>query len=606
MNELIKNINNLFSSCPNYILEYKIGESTTPAPHLKNIVEGKLPEAIGKLTTNDNYIVKGSIGRGKITETLWIGILNTSITESPKKGVYLVFLLSKDLHHVYLSLTQAASEFNSKKTNKLSKKDRLRLEKETNKIRTEMLKITPQKYLALLGGPNDIHTSKEDYIAGCIFGNEWDLTADSDKLSDLFNAYLGVYDIYYKQLYKGKHVNINEPVHVSEPDVKEINEDETKPHKKMLMIESFISTLKESGLIFTDNLIHRFVSALEAKPFVILSGLAGSGKTQLALAFSRWITKDDSQVCVVPVQSDWTNREPLLGFPDALDKNNYVADEPAGSVIKLIEAANNNDKKPYFLILDEMNLSYVERYFADFLSSIESGEPIKLWQRPIGSKSDIPNLLYLSKNLFIIGTMNVDETTYMFSPKVLDRANVIEFKADARNIQEFLENGSHVDKEKLNDNRGAYGSDFIKDAVSPVLKEAQDQTVIDDLIKFFNSLKKVNAEFGFRTASEINRYVNLAKENKLDTDDAVDSAILQKLLPKLHGSRKKLTPVLSTLWNLCLNEDVDNELLNLETQDEFVGNDKENHPFKYPLTAEKIFRMYRSVVDNGFTSFAEA
>lgn len=606
MNLKIQDINTQLSNCKNYIQEYKVGQSTKLAQHLKDIVEEKLPQAIREYISNENYKVEGSIGKGRLTETLWIGVFNKAITNSATKGVYLVFLFSKDLQHVYLTLIQAASEMNSRNTSSLSKYDKRRLSVETSKIRSEMQKVIPQNYIPFLGGPDNINTSKKDYALGCIFGNEWDMTGDSEELADLFNAYLDIYEIYYRKLYKENHVKTSTPVHVNKTDVNENLENEVKPQKKLTMIESFITALKESGLIFSDNLIRRFISALEAKPFVILSGLAGSGKTQLALAFSRWITKDNSQVCIVPVQSDWTNREPLLGFPDALDKNNFVADEPAGSVIKLIEAANNNVNKPYFLILDEMNLSYVERYFADFLSSIESGEPIKLWKRPNDSNSKVPDQIFLSPNLFIIGTMNVDETTYMFSPKVLDRANVIEFKADAESIQEFLEKGSHVDKDKLNENRGDFGVDFMSKAVLPVSKEAQDHQVIIDLINFFKSLKKVNAEFGFRTASEINRYINLAKENRLDTNDAVDSAILQKLLPKLHGSRKKLTPVLSALWNLCLNDGIDSELLNLETQEDFKGNSGEKSLFKYPLTAEKIFRMYSSVVDNGFTSFAEA
>ena len=79
-------------------------------------------------------------------------------------------------------------------------------------------------------------------------------------------------------------------------------------------------------------------------------------------------------------------------------------------------------------------------------------------------------------------------------------------------------------------------------------------------------------------------------------DSAIDTAILQKLLPKLHGFRKKLVPVLTSMWKLCLNDGVAKEI-----EAEFNKDD-----FKYPESAEKIQRMYNAVVDNGFTSFAEA
>ncbi|MGN1254645.1 MAG: McrB family protein [Prevotella sp.] len=379
------------------------------------------------------------------------------------------------------------------------------------------------------------------------------------------------------------------------------------------MIEKFKVDLKSSKLIYSDKLIKRFVSSLETKPFVILSGLAGSGKTQLAIAFSKWITTYESQVCVVPVQSGWTNREPLLGYPDALNKGEYIV---SNNVVKTIQEAEKeqNQNKPYFLILDEMNLSYVERYFADFLSSMESGEPIFLWDKPKESSSQVNSMISLPKNLFIIGTMNVDETTYMFSPKVLDRANVIEFKADTENIRTFLEAGSYVDRNSLTHKGKEYGESFVEEAKSKTPTKSQDDQVINDLVNFFKSLKKVNAEFGFRTASEINRYINFALKNGLSIEDAVDSAILQKLLPKLHGSRKKLTPVLTTLWNLCLMKEDYKEEYDLESRDEplDLNNDsdikinRKLEIFKYPLTAEKISRMFLAAKDNVFTSFAEA
>ena len=104
----------------------------------------------------------------------------------------------------------------------------------------------------------------------------------------------------------------------------------------------------------------------------------------------------------------------------------------------LLEASlDTNSAKPIFLILDEMNLSHVERYFADFLSALESrdaglhlhreGKGKRLPRQP-GGLADVPETLRLPRNVFVVGTVNVDETTYMFSPKVLDRANVIEFR----------------------------------------------------------------------------------------------------------------------------------------------------------------------------------
>ena len=361
-------------------------------------------------------------------------------------------------------------------------------------------------------------------------------------------------------------------------------------------ISSIIQYIKETGLLYTDNLIKRFAFSLMAKRFLILSGLAGSGKTQLALAFANALIEDEKQLCVVSVGADWTNREPLLGFPNALQANEYV--KPESGVLDILLEANKeeNKNKPYFLILDEMNMSYVERYFADFLSAMESGEGISLWN----GESDVPAKISLPQNLFIIGTINVDETTYMFSPKVLDRANVIEFKISPEEMGEFLKEMKTVNRCSINGKAAGMGASFVELAG---LKELdKDDEAIQALKEFFDELKKVNAEFGYRTATEIFRYIAQAKKNddsekKMTIDEIIDSAIIQKLLPKLHGSRKKLEPVLNQLWKQCFKKE---ERDAIQMERECIAK------AKYKESADKIFRMYEAANANGFTSFAEA
>jgi len=350
-----------------------------------------------------------------------------------------------------------------------------------------------------------------------------------------------------------------------------------------------VFSLLSTGLIYSKTLIKRLAYSLMAKPFVILSGLAGSGKTQLALAFAKCLSENiEEQVCTVSIGADWTNREPLLGYPNALKNDEYVL--PESGVLQLLMRANEDSSKPYFLILDEMNLSVVERYFADFLSAMESGEPIKLWDN---ESEVVPKEIALPKNVFIIGTINVDETTYMFSPKVLDRANVIEFKIAPDEMAKYLNETKDIHLENAYSACADMAADFVNKAKSQIQIDNADEKSV--LLSFFTELKKVNAEFGYRTVNEISRYLHFA-EGDLENNAAIDTAILQKLLPKLHGSRKKLVPVLTSLWNLCLKDGFTKEI-----DAEFIKND-----FKYPESAEKIQRMYNAVVDNGFTSFAEA
>ena len=373
-------------------------------------------------------------------------------------------------------------------------------------------------------------------------------------------------------------------------ELEQLDKEDPHSHKQFnkLDVDVIVSSLLSTGLIYSPTLIKRLAFSLMAKPFVILSGLAGSGKTQLALAFAKCLSEDiEEQVCTVSIGADWTNREPLLGYPNALDKDEYV--KPESGVLQLLMRANDDPSKPYFLILDEMNLSVVERYFADFLSAMESGEKIKLWDNEAGN---VPKEIELPKNVFIIGTINVDETTYMFSPKVLDRANVIEFKIAADEMEDYLGKKVKINLESAYSACADMAFDFVNKANSQVEKDEKNKDV---LLSFFKELKKVNAEFGYRTVNEISRYLHFA-DGDLEDDIAIDTAILQKLLPKLHGSRKKLVPVLTSLWKLCLIDGITKEI-----DAEFNATD-----FKYPESAEKIQRMYHAVVDNGFTSFAEA
>ena len=363
-------------------------------------------------------------------------------------------------------------------------------------------------------------------------------------------------------------------------------------------ISRMISIISETGLLYSPNLIKRFAFSLMSKRFLILSGLAGSGKTQLALAFANALIEDETQLCVVPVGADWTNREPLLGFPNALQEGLYV--KPESGVLDLLIEANKqeNKAKPYFLVLDEMNMSYVERYFADFLSSMESHKAMPLWK---GFSDEVPQTICLPDNLFIIGTINVDETTYMFSPKVLDRANVIEFKISPDEMDLFLREMKPIDRECINYKAADMAASFVSIAESKDLPD--DKEIRETLTSFFKDLKAVNSEFGYRSATEIYRFVSHAQTNddtekKMTLAEIIDCAVVQKLLPKLHGSRKKLDKTLNTLWKECFDGEAQKETTNISA-------DKVEKA-KYKLTADKIQRMYESAMANGFTSFSEA
>lgn len=390
---------------------------------------------------------------------------------------------------------------------------------------------------------------------------------------------------------------------MTQSDLPFINSNEVKKiETNGFRIEGFFSSSKLSGLIYSKNITTRFTASLVSKPFLILTGLSGSGKTKLAQAFAKWIIEDDEQLNLVPVGADWTNREPLLGYPDAIREREYVL--PESGVLQLIQNAKKDPERPYFLILDEMNLSHVERYFADFLSAIESEEEIKLHS---GDDGDLwngvpPTIKEIPKNLFIIGTVNIDETTYMFSPKVLDRANVIEFRVSKKEMKSFLEAPADVDLSELKGRGAGMSKDFVRIATKSAAEFSDKSKLSDELIQFFENLSDVGAEFGYRTANEINRFASLAEQLAEDWefDNIMDAAIAQKLLPKLHGSRRKLEGVLFKLGQLCIKEGDAEELIKKPDSIDWDEN------VKYPISLEKIVRMHKGLLENGFTSFAEA
>ena len=400
----------------------------------------------------------------------------------------------------------------------------------------------------------------------------------------------------------------------------------------------FRKTTNESGLIFSLDLVNRFVASLCTKPFVICSGLSGSGKTKLAQAFVQWICESDKQYKIIPVGADWTNREPLLGYPNGLDPKSYVT--PDSGALQLILEASKNQNKPYFMILDEMNLSHVERYFADFLSIMESKEKLKLYsgekrysqytkENEFDEEYFIPYEIEWPQNLFIIGTVNIDETTYMFSPKVLDRANVIEFRITPNEMNKFFKERKELNMKELflekDKSKGGAGQNMAENFLQ--LAEIKTITKIPEiegdnnvLNQFFAELQIVGSEFGYRSASEIELLITKLgikgfeddKDEPLKNNTKIDIAIMQKLLPKLHGSRKKLVGPLETLAGFCLVRingsipDDQNKTKTLYQQFISEKRDPEKWEIKYSISFEKIERMLKNVIENGFTSYAEA
>lgn len=398
------------------------------------------------------------------------------------------------------------------------------------------------------------------------------------------------------------------------------------------IVDYFVCDAQRASFRVKKSDVHRFIASLLSKRFLISTGLAGSGKTKLAQIFAAWIMPNfvsediahQQQIRnyeIVSVGADWSGSENILGYPNGLDHSAYVS-KPA---LDLILRAHTNPHLPHFLILDEMNLSHVERYFADVLSVIESGERIHLHKDSERKANGVhvPQEIGLPTNLFIIGTVNVDETTYMFSPKVLDRANVIEFRMDQSDLAAFLASPVKPDLQMMASGGEGFGVNFNASSsgdFSPFIGDLKSRYELEMML-FFRVMNTCGAEYGYRVAHEAARFVQAFKVlgGHEDSDlswfnEAFDYVVAQKFLPKLHGSRAKLGPLLRKLWFLCItNQERSGDALIEASELAAMSPDKQFEPSSvipldasFKVSAEKISRMWRLLNENGFASFAEA
>lgn len=237
-----------------------------------------------------------------------------------------------------------------------------------------------------------------------------------------------------------------------------------------------------------------------AKRFVLLSGLSGTGKTALLHHYARAYAvlsklEPDEQLAVVPVSPDWRDPTGLLGYHNPLHTEATWHREPA---LRLLLDAAQHPERPYFLVLDEMNLAHVEQYFAPFLSAMETGLELRLHEEE-DEINGVPPAIRWPQNLFVGGTLNMDETTHTISDKVLDRAFTLEFW-DV-NLADYL----------------------AKRAVAPALASL--------LLDLHAILAGVRRHFGYRTAGEILAFLGHAEA----TAALTDQAIFSKVLPRLRG-----------------------------------------------------------------------
>lgn len=385
----------------------------------------------------------------------------------------------------------------------------------------------------------------------------------------------------------------------------------SKEGKKVLSIKEKLAHIKNfiraKGFSFEDELIENFYLSLKSKPFVILAGISGTGKSKLVKLFAEACdaTLDNGQYMLLPVRPDWSDTSDLLGHWTIDNKFK------AGLVTKFIDKAAKpeNADKPFFLCLDEMNLARVEYYFSDFLSVIETrkminaGECNKIVTDSLGAdlfEGTEYQGLSIPDNLYVIGTVNMDETTFPFSRKVLDRANTIEFSSV--NLMPAFDANADINAEDVSN--GFLKSEYLMVPKNPELRE-EIEGFCQKLQDINSILEQCNAQIAYRVRDEALAYYLAHKKEQIFDDDntAMDYIIIQKLLPRLQGSSGVLKQTLCNLFAECAGrfEGLDDAVTRGDVAEQMKKNLSGDN--KYKRSAKKLYDMVRRFEEDGFTSF---
>jgi 5-methylcytosine-specific restriction protein B len=334
------------------------------------------------------------------------------------------------------------------------------------------------------------------------------------------------------------------------------------------LLEEIYKRIQARGMVFSREEVENFYCCLRTKPFVLLAGISGTGKSRLVRLFAEAVgaTTENHRFKLIPVRPDWNDNSDLIGY------FNLEGKFQPGALVPTLVRAHANPKEPYFLCLDEMNLARVEHYFSDFLSVIESRRWVEVegskqvQTDPILTKEQLTSLqeaasleadvkaalpalvatngggLSFPDNLYVVGTVNMDETTHPFSRKVLDRASAIEFS----NIR-LMEGIEAPPKEKMepagltNEQlRGEFITMPDLAAADPKMAKA----TAERLMKINAILRRGGFEIGYRVRDEATFYLHYADTVGIENGRGWERVVLQKILPRLQGSSELVKQVL--------------------------------------------------------------
>lgn len=588
----IKIINDCFGKCFEKSDSFAKAQKTSDIDKQVSELIGKtIPQELASYLSDDNYIVNGSVGKGLATKTPWIAVLDKDITTSTREGVYIVFLFSSDYKHVYLTLNQGTTvpgQFGPR----LGKKE---VANNSKNIRA-LLNVNN----AVLKSDGKADIADERYKVGAVYYTLWDVN-DNEAGYKLLGLYLDIYKK-YKELVLDKDV-----------------------HKSPQKLHEY-----KMNTLISRKYIH-YVTAIKSKPFLLLAGISGTGKSRIVRELARacWEAGSDEYKAqkpknfeMVQVKPNWHDSSELMGYVSRVSGNPVFV---AGDFLKFVAKAWENPDVPYFLCLDEMNLAPVEQYFAEYLSVVESrkcDENGVITTDPILKKCDEQwyfdltaqlttdediraqfnkDGIAIPQNLIVVGTVNMDETTFSFSRKVLDRAMTIEM--NEVNLRGGLES-QHEQIGKLE------AGNLIGTAVEGVDIYNTNKGVCDTALKYLETvntqLEGTPFKVAYRTRNEFLLYVvnnlpyNKDKDgNELDKNfviaRALDEITSMKILSRIEGDTTKINNLLERLTTTI------SEQLKVVSGKDYSAK-KDEVGKEYSVSLAKLKEMQERL-ESGYTSF---
>lgn len=301
----------------------------------------------------------------------------------------------------------------------------------------------------------------------------------------------------------------------------------------------------QQSVHFSSADIRRLHVSLKAKRFVILAGLTGTGKSTIARLYAEALdaTTENGRFRRVAVRPNWVDETEVLGYLSPVS-NRFEA----GWLAELIRTCHRDPDLPVFCVLDEMNLAPVEQYLADVLSAMEeqrtstSAVPIQLYSPaadPV-NRDEWPPTIFFPDNLFLVGTVNVDETTRPLSERVLDRANVLQLSTALDDDHHSTGRGSGGLEPRWRVRMGDW---------SAIVRDEPDDRHHEFLVEVAELLAAMRIGMGIRSHLEIERFCANA-EGVLSDEKALDHALLQRVIPKIRGFKGDLGAQLEVLLDL--------------------------------------------------------